>query len=438
MPMKTIYWTLSCIVIGAFVSACGGSTPAPAQPATQIIAPPFGAVFVEGEEVGVQSVSTDADGITRVELWVDGKLAQTETAPSAQGEKQFNVVQRWRAAGSGAHALVVRAFNAANRSAEANIPIAVNPRAVAQATVPPPAVTATSPAPVATATVPPASATAIPSVSTTTAPTIPPPTPLAPTPIPPTAPVIVFLPPFDGGTNILTSYVGGELALQVTAHAGGEDGFNIDRVELYIQDLQGKVLASKTERRAPYCYFGEADGECTSVFAGTEQFRWNEHTPIQAGIYLIRTVVYSVDGRMRINESPVRITLPPDDRETFFVNIEQPTEQVLRRQLDYQARVSGEGVNDANGEGIDRVEMFVVEFNGNVVSAQTERNPQYCGFGDDGLNTPCHVWNFSQRQGKWPNGAPIHLTQYLLRVIAYAKDGRIAADSRMFQIDGFK
>ncbi|RIK30838.1 MAG: hypothetical protein DCC52_06325 [Chloroflexi bacterium] len=123
---------------------------------------------------------------------------------------------------------------------------------------------------------------------------------------------------------------------------------------------------------------------------------------------------------MRINESPVRITLPPDDRETFFVNIEQPTEQVLRRQLDYQARVSGEGVNDANGEGIDRVEMFVVEFNGNVVSAQTERNPQYCGFGDDGLNTPCHVW------------------KYLLRVIAYAKDGRIAADSRMFQIDGFK
>ncbi len=432
--MKRKHWILAGVLMCIVLSACGGSTPAPSLPATQIIAPPYGSAFVEGEEVGVQSVSTDVDGITRVELWVDGTLAQTQTAPSAQGEKQFNVVQRWLAAGSGAHTLVVRAFNAANRSAEASIPIAVNPRAVAQATVPPsataPVVTATPQVIVVTATLPPAVAT--------TAPTIPPPTPIAPTPIPPTAPVIVFLPPFDGGTDILASYVGGELSLQVTAHAGGEDGFGIDRVELFIQDLQGKVLASKTERRAPYCYFGEANGACTSVFAGTNQFRWNEHTPIQAGWYLIRTVVYSLDGRMRINERAVRITLPPDDRETLFVNFEQPTNQRVRRQLDYQVSVSGEGVNDANGDGIDRVEMFVVDFNGNVVSAQTERNPQYCGFGDDGLNTPCHVWNFLQRQGGWPNGAPVYPTQYILRAIAYAKDGRIAANSLMFQIDGLE
>jgi hypothetical protein len=79
--------------------------------------------------------------------------------------------------------------------------------------------------------------------------------------------------------------------------------------------------------------------------------------------------------------------------------------------------------------------MFVVAYDGKIVSARAEQNPQYCGFGDGGLNTPCNVWNFAQQGGKWPNGDEIFPTQYLVRVIAYAEDGRIAAASQMFQID---
>jgi hypothetical protein len=358
--------------------------------------------------------------VTRVELYVDGQLVGAQPAPSAQGEKQFNVVHEWLATTAGAHTLIVRAFNAANVSGEATIPIAVT----APAAVSPTQVI------VVTATAPPAEPTIIPTLA--------PPTPIPPTPIPPTAPLVVFQPPFDGGTDVLVSYVGGQLALQVTAHAGGDDGFGIASVEFFIQDLSGRVIASKTERRAPFCYFDEANGECLDARLGEPNFKWSDTAPIAAGWYLIRAVVSTPDGRVRIDEKPVHITIPPDDLVNFFVNIDQPTNTEIRRQLDFQASVSGERVNDDTGEGIARVDMFVVDARGNILSRQSEQNPHYCGFGDDGVNTPCHVWNFTQRNQKWPNGAPIGLAHYLVRVIAYAQDGRIAASSQMFQIDGFE
>lgn len=433
------YFFAALILSGALLlSACGGGASPPSKPAVQIIAPPYGASFGQGETVGVQSVSLDANGVTRVELYVDGQLAGAQPAPSAQGEKQFNVVHEWRATAAGAHTLTVRAFNAANVSGEATIPIAVTA---------PVAVSPTQSI-VVTATAPPAEPTIIPTLAPptptapraepTTIPTLAPPTPIPPTPIPPTAPLVVFQPPFDGGTNVLVSYVGGQLALQVTAHAGGDDGFGIDRVDFFIQDLSGKVIASKTERRAPFCYFDEANGECLDVRLGEPNFKWSDTAPLAAGWYLIRAVVSTSDGRVRIDEKPVRITIPPDDLATFFVNIDQPTNTEIRRQLDYQASVSGERVNGDTGEGIARVDMFVVDARGDILSHQSEQNPRYCGFGDAGLNTPCNVWNFSQRNRKWPNGAPIGLAHYLVRVIAYAQDGRIAASSQMFQIDGFE
>ena len=82
-----------CVILGfVLVSACSGAAPAPSPPTVQIIAPSYGASFAAGETVGVQAVSTDAQGVTRIELYVDGKLANTQLAPSPQGEKQFNSI----------------------------------------------------------------------------------------------------------------------------------------------------------------------------------------------------------------------------------------------------------------------------------------------------------------------------------------------------------
>ncbi len=138
------YFFTALVLFGAILSsACGGSAPS-GKPAVQIIAPPYGASFGVGETVGVQSVSIDTNGVTRVELYVDGQLVGAQPAPSAQGEKQFNVVHEWRATTAGAHTLIVRAFNAANVSGEATIPIAVTaPAAVSPTQVI--VVTATAP-----------------------------------------------------------------------------------------------------------------------------------------------------------------------------------------------------------------------------------------------------------------------------------------------------
>ncbi len=257
----------------------------------------------------------------------------------------------------------------------------------------------------------------------------------APTKPPPTAP-LADLPPGDGGMTVQTTYVGGELRLEVRAHFGGDNGFNVARVEMFVQDLKGNVIASKTENTMPYCFFGEANGECNTVQVGTNAFRWVNNKPIQPGTYLIRAVAYSRENTIRVEERPVRITIPPDDLETFFVELFAPQEEALvDSQLDFEASVSGQGVDGNTGEGIARVEMFIVKYNGEIVSAQPEQNPNYCGFGDAGVSTPCNVWNFSARGGKWPNGARIARTQYLARVIAYATDGRVVARSHMFQVD---
>lgn len=256
-----------------------------------------------------------------------------------------------------------------------------------------------------------------------------------PTKPPPTQP-LADLPPGDGGMRVQANYFDGTLNIETRAHFGGDNGFHVARVEMFVQDLQGKVIASKTEERKPYCYFDEANGECTSVQLGTNTFRWANNKPIQPGTYLIRAVAYSTQNTIRVDERPVRITIPPDSLETLFVDLFAPQEEALvDSQLDFEASVSGQGVDGDTGTGIDRVEMFIVRYNGEIVSAQAEGTPFYCGFGDTGANTPCNAWNFAQHNIKWRNGAPIVNTQYLARVVVYAKDGRVVAQSAMFQVD---
>ena len=103
--MKRIY-LLGGLVLAAFLAACTttGGVP-PTAPTIQILVPAFGATFVEGEDVGVQSVSDDPGGVARVELYIDGQLVKTDPVP-LQGQTQFNVVQVWQAQGVGAHTVL--------------------------------------------------------------------------------------------------------------------------------------------------------------------------------------------------------------------------------------------------------------------------------------------------------------------------------------------
>jgi hypothetical protein len=95
------------------------------KPTVVITSPPSGSQFQEGQDVAVQSTSSDAKGIVRVELVVDGITVRTDTLPNPQ--PQFAVIQTWKA-NQGPHTLTVRAYNTANEQSDpVSISVAVSP-----------------------------------------------------------------------------------------------------------------------------------------------------------------------------------------------------------------------------------------------------------------------------------------------------------------------
>lgn len=144
------------------------------KPQIVIQSPAAGAQFREGDEVAVQSLSTDAVGVVRVELSVDGAAVRADVPPLAQGQSSFTVVQKWKAT-AGTHTLSVRAFNASGGASEpAFITVVVTP-AVVELPTPLPTVTLASPTIGTLSTIPPSGATPV--VTATRAPTRPPASP---------------------------------------------------------------------------------------------------------------------------------------------------------------------------------------------------------------------------------------------------------------------
>ncbi len=164
--MKKI--VIGSMLFAAVISAC---TPFSAKPTVVINAPPSGSEFREGEEIAIQSTASDSQGVTRIELFVDGAAARMDAAPNPQA--QFSLIQKWKAT-AGTHTISVRAYNAAGVSSE---PAAIS------ITVAPAVAIGSPPAPPAAPTL--ASSTVAPSAPTTAAPS-------APTTAPP---VLTALPP---------------------------------------------------------------------------------------------------------------------------------------------------------------------------------------------------------------------------------------------------
>ncbi len=108
------------------------------KPTVVIISPPSGSQYQEGQDVAIQSTSTDSTGIVRVELLVDGITVRTDPLPNPQ--PQFTLIQTWKAT-QGTHTLSVRAYNTANvQSDPVAISVAVSPSIALGATPSPSAV----------------------------------------------------------------------------------------------------------------------------------------------------------------------------------------------------------------------------------------------------------------------------------------------------------
>lgn len=144
-------------LLALVITGCLGFGAPASKPTVIIASPPSGSVYALGEEVVVQSTSTDPAGVVRVALLVDGIVVREDPSPVAQGQAQFSLIQSWVAEGLGQHTLTVRATNTQGASSEGGIIINVREQAVNPE--PPTVVAIATAVPLATAT---AAPTAIP------------------------------------------------------------------------------------------------------------------------------------------------------------------------------------------------------------------------------------------------------------------------------------
>lgn len=87
------------------------------KPLIVIQSPAPGTEFRQGEDVIVQTTSTDPSGIVRVELAIDGTPVQSVAPRIPQGQVSFTVIQKWQAT-PGTHTITVRAFNVSGTASD--------------------------------------------------------------------------------------------------------------------------------------------------------------------------------------------------------------------------------------------------------------------------------------------------------------------------------
>jgi len=152
-----LFSAILVIIIGLVATACTAVSGPAVNPIIVMNSPLNNAQFREGDQVTVQSTSTDQSGIVRVELSVDSNVVRTDPLPKPQ--TTAIIVQTWTAT-AGTHTITVRAVNTSDvSSAPASIAISVAP--VIPATPAPLVITATPIPPVQVVTVTPAPSTCV-------------------------------------------------------------------------------------------------------------------------------------------------------------------------------------------------------------------------------------------------------------------------------------
>ncbi|MGF1503665.1 MAG: SH3 domain-containing protein [Anaerolineae bacterium] len=101
------------LVVAALACNLGAEavTPTPeGGPATVISDPASGVTVAAGEELSVQSTSTDDAGVARGDLQVDGAVVRSDTVPEDTPQPQFSIIQGWTPDTPGEYTLTVTAY----------------------------------------------------------------------------------------------------------------------------------------------------------------------------------------------------------------------------------------------------------------------------------------------------------------------------------------
>ncbi len=109
----------SFLLIMSCLCACQTPAATPAaqvnRPQIELIAPPSGVRVVQGDELEIETKSSDARGLNRVELWVDDGIYRVDQAVA---QPTFHVIQRWRADTPGEHRIKVQAVNVEEQTSQ--------------------------------------------------------------------------------------------------------------------------------------------------------------------------------------------------------------------------------------------------------------------------------------------------------------------------------
>ena len=106
-----------------------------------IDSPPSGSQTAVGEEVFIQSTASDAVGVLRVVLEVDGVLVSSDSSPDPNGQAVFSLLQSWTPQSTGTHTVMVTAFRAdgtASQTASISVTVAESMADVQSTIAPPP------------------------------------------------------------------------------------------------------------------------------------------------------------------------------------------------------------------------------------------------------------------------------------------------------------
>jgi hypothetical protein len=125
MRKTTAALTIVGLGLALLLASCGLPTQVSqtTPPTVAITSPAGGQQVPEGQELMILFTATDAQGVARVEVGVDGVLLQTVLNPSPAANALFSGQQPWTATKPGPHSLMAIAYNSAGM---ASSPAVVN------------------------------------------------------------------------------------------------------------------------------------------------------------------------------------------------------------------------------------------------------------------------------------------------------------------------
>lgn len=99
------------VVLVVYLLSFGEAKDEIAGPVVDIYEPLYASEVSIHDTVIVRAIARDAQGVQRVELWVDDELAHVLTSQLPEGSNPFPLIADWRPNSLGRHTLIVRAFN---------------------------------------------------------------------------------------------------------------------------------------------------------------------------------------------------------------------------------------------------------------------------------------------------------------------------------------